>query len=57
MPTAPVVAPGAQKSLWHANLRILTGFSGLAGSQDRPGWLEGHRGRTNASGRATCCTK
>ena len=37
-------------------MRILTGFSGSVGGQERLGSLEGRRSRAYALGRATCCT-
>ena len=55
MPTASVVAPGAQKCLYNAYVRIVRGFSSLASGQDRLGGLEGRTRRANAWGRATCC--
>jgi len=42
---------------FEAYVRFLTGFSSLAGSQDRLGVLEGRIIRTCALGRAMCCTR
>ena len=54
MPTASVVAPGAQKCLYNAHVRIVRGFSSLTGGQDRFGWLDGRTRGACASGCATC---
>ena len=50
MPTASGVAPGAQKCLHNANVRIVRGFSCLSGVGTVLAGLEGRRTRTCALG-------
>ena len=57
MPKLWLTQQRAQKCLYKAHERIVTGFDSSSGGQDRLGWFDGRRKRSYASGSATCCTR